>query len=363
MKLTQIDINIVSFAPWNTRAEITEASVRDIAESIKASGLITPINVIERGGKYICFDGNRRLAACRAAKMKYIAANIWDITDDEAKVKTVTANLQREDDDPLLAARLIGEMLDAGETVAEIGAKLGKSDAWVNRRRKLIALADEIKDDAALFTLDALERLAALTKDAQAKVLKYAKPRAEYIGRINSASIRDDINRATSDLDCAGWCKDESGELYEKCRNCPKRTGAEGYLFAVVDGDLGRCLDAKCFKATEQAHRNALIAAVAPGGTEIVQLKYPYEIPSEAKAEKRSKANPCAYVAFDYCGNLAVKFGPSKKAIDERKAKEEAERKAKNEAEKATATAPMTSRLSSASTSRATKARVRLSRS
>lgn len=330
MKTYYIDINTISFAPWNTRAEITEASVRDLAESIKASGLLSPINVIERGGKYICFDGNRRLAACRAAKMAKIAANIWDITDDEAKVKTVTANLQREADDPLLVARLVCERIDAGETIREIGAALGKSDAWVSRRAKLVTLADEVKELATKYTLDALECLAELPKQTQAKVIKTTEPRAAYLGRLNSAQIRDDINRASRDLDDAPFCKC-GGAAAEKCRNCPNRTGAQPDLFAVVDGKLGRCLDEKCYKAAENAHINAQIAAKVKAGTEIVRVNYAWEIPSEAKATRPTKDSPCAYVHI-YNGEVStLKFGTSKKAIEAEKkakaAKAEAERK------------------------------------
>ena len=114
-----IALGKIAEAQWNTRSEISEASVRALAESIKADGLLQPLNVIADGTSgveaYICFDGCRRLNALRLLGAEEAPCRVWDITEAEAKVKTVTANIQREDDDPILAANVIGELLADGE--------------------------------------------------------------------------------------------------------------------------------------------------------------------------------------------------------------------------------------------------------
>ena len=68
-----IALGKIAEAPWNTRNEISEASVKALAVSIKADGLLQPLNVIADGannGAFVCFDGCRRLNALRSIGAK-----------------------------------------------------------------------------------------------------------------------------------------------------------------------------------------------------------------------------------------------------------------------------------------------------
>lgn len=322
-----IALGKIAEAPWNTRSEISEASVRALAESIKADGLLQPLNVIKSdyqtdfatGAEFVCFDGCRRLNALRAIGAKDAPCRVWDITEDEAKVKTVTANIQREDDDPLLAAKVIGDLLAAGHNPEQIASKLGKSTPWVNRRRKLIALTEAAQKLVGMVTVDALERIASLPQKAQERVVDAAENRAKCCegSMVTVADLRYDIERESRDLDNAVFDT-------ENCVACEKRTGAQADLFGVADGKLGKCLDCKCFEKCVKAWTDAKIADVVPDGTEVVRIEYAWDCPSEATADKPSKKCPCAYVFVNHNGEVYVKFGPSKKQLDaEKKAHED----------------------------------------
>lgn len=322
--MTTIKLSAIVSAPWNTRSEITAESVSTLAASIKADGLIQPINLIRAadGDGYVCYDGNRRLAAAQSLGWDEIPAIVCDITEDEARVRTVTANLQRADDDPLLAARVIGDLVAGGMDSEEIAAKLGKTVAWVNRRRRLTDCADALAEVAGKLTLDALERVAALPEEPRKRVIKAVKDKSKYMGRLGVAEIRYDIERESAVLD-GRYFVDEETEIgrtnLAKCRACPKRTGAEPDLFGDVEnGGLGRCLDCKCFREMVKATEKRQIADAVKGAAEVVRIDYAWQLPDEVKASKAtkpSKKHPCAWVCLNGA-TVEVHFGPSKKELD-----------------------------------------------
>ena len=331
-----IALGKITDAPWNTRSEISEASVKTLAESIKADGLLQPLNVISDATSgveaYICFDGCRRLNALRSISAKDAPCRVWDITEAEAKVKTVTANIQREDDDPLLAAKVIGELLADGEKPEQIASKLGKTTPWVRRRAKLCALAPEVAEKiVGKVTLDALEKIAVMPSKAQRNLVKAVKNRVKYSNGalVTSSDIRWDIQREQADLDGAAFDT-------KPCKRCEKRTGAQPDLWGETDGKLGSCLDCACYKAKIKEYEDALVADATNGVKELERVDGNWAIPREADSDKPTKKKPCAYAYIDTDddGNTVavVKYGPSRAAIDAAREAEQGAREAEQEA-------------------------------
>lgn len=312
-------------APWNTRAEITEDSVSTLAASIREDGLLQPLNVIadKQSGTeaYICFDGCRRLNALRSINAKNAPCRVWDITDEEAQVKTITANIMRADDDPLLAAKVIGELLVKGVKPEQIATKIGKTTPWVRRRAKLCALDAEVAQKiVGKATLEAIERIAEMPSKAQGSLVKEVE---RYFGYkdgslVTAADIRFEIKREQSNLDSATF--DTS-----KCKKCMKRTGAQPDLWGETGGELGHCNDRDCFKARIEAHEDALVEAATQGAKEVERVDSRWDVPDEADADKPTKKNPCAYVYIER-GTAVVKYGPARATIEAAKAKAYAER-------------------------------------
>ena len=325
-----IAIGKIVEAKWNTRSEITESSVNALAESIKADGLLQPLNVIADGDKFVCFDGCRRLNALRSIKAKDAPCRVWGITEAEAKVKTVTANLQREDDDPLLAAKVIGELLDAGENPEQIASKLGKTTPWVRRRAKLCALASDVAEKiVGKVTLDALEKIAVMPPKAQSNLVNAVKRRVGYANGnlITASDLRYDIQREQADLDEAQFCTGD-------CRACDKRTGAQPDLWGETDGKLGHCNDYACFREKVNAFEDDLIAKATKGAKSVERCEGSWNVPKEADADRPTKKKSCAYVYVVDC-KAFVKFGPTREEIDAAHKEEQEARKAEEEAKSA----------------------------
>lgn len=334
-KTKTIAIGKIAEAPWNTRQAISEASVNTLAESIKADGLLQPLNVIpdETDDHYICFDGCRRLNALRLLGAEEAPCRVWDITEAEAKVKTVTANIQREDDDPILAAKVIGELLSDGEKPEQIASKLGKTTPWVRRRAKLCALAPEVAEKiVGKVTMDALEKIAVMPPKAQLNLVTAVENRVKYANGalVRAADIRWDIQREQADLDEAPFCTGD-------CRACEKRTGAQPDLWGEADGELGYCNDSACFREKVNAFEYDLIAKATKGVKFVERCDGKWNVPPEADADRPTKKKPCAYVYIDTddAGNkvAVVKYGPSRAEIDAAREAEQKARDAEREAE------------------------------
>ncbi len=315
----KIRIGEIEPAPWNARSEISEESVRGLADSIREVGLIHPIALWESpDGRTYCVAGNRRLAALRLA----FGAD-WEIAEedyaevdgdeDEARMVTVVENLQRSDIGVLEEAALVGEFLDGGMDAREIAAKTGRSVAWVNRRRKLLALDEAWKARAGELTADALERIAAYPAAVQKRVAKSA-------AGSRWAELKGRFERESRDLD---GVKFDTAE----CRGCPKRTGAEGDLFGVVEGSLGSCLSCDCFERKRAAWVEAKVSAATKGAAEVVRVNYAWSLPEEdGSSAVRTAKHPCAYCFADpMTGEVTVRWGESKAAADERLERERAE--------------------------------------
>ena len=341
-KPMEVHIENLKEAPWNPRAEITAEDVAELAQSIRENGLLNRLSVVkdpesgESDGVYIVFAGNRRLAACREAGIKYVPVELFDITLTQAKVLTALENLQRKDVEPIREAGLVEDCLEAGMSGEEIAAKIGKSNAWVTRRRKLLSLPPETRKAADMYpgkiTADALENIA--IRPVAAKVLDkdIAITIRNQPGTVQWKDISYRFDKYEAKLEDSMWFRFPCGKMRERCIECAKRTGAQPDLF----GDLkegegpGLCMDKKCFaKCTEQWKEDIIKWKIEPG-TETVIVYSEWAFPKECTDEK-SKKNPCAYVVLDTYGKkFIVKWGPSKKKLEEAEAK----KRAKEEAEK-----------------------------
>lgn len=98
-----------------------------IKESIREYGVLTPAIAREKDGRYELISGHRRLAACKALGMELLPVILRDMTDDEAVICMVDANLQREHILPSEKAFAYKMKLEAlnhqGRTSGQVGQK------------------------------------------------------------------------------------------------------------------------------------------------------------------------------------------------------------------------------------------------
>ena len=93
----KIPLDLIDDFPGHPFSVKDDADMELLVDSIKQNGVITPIEVREKGGgRYELVSGHRRRRACQLAELSEIPAIIEDLTDEEATIRMVDANLQRE---------------------------------------------------------------------------------------------------------------------------------------------------------------------------------------------------------------------------------------------------------------------------
>lgn len=128
--------------PYQTRRDFAEASLTELAESIKANGVVQPV-VVRPGadGRFILIIGERRCRASRIAGKTTVPAIIRRVTDEHAAEMTVVENLQRQDLNCLEQAEAYARLSrDFGLTQEEIGKRVGVSRESVSNYTRLLKL-------------------------------------------------------------------------------------------------------------------------------------------------------------------------------------------------------------------------------
>ncbi|QXJ30331.1 ParB/RepB/Spo0J family partition protein [Saccharolobus shibatae] len=130
------------------RIKIDDEFVNELKESLKETGLLTPIIVRpSKDGKYEIIDGLHRYTAAKKLGWKDIEANIVNLSDVDALVYSITNNIQRKQMEPIDEAQAILKLINEyGLTETDVAKRLGKSVAWVSQRVAIaLKLPDEVK--------------------------------------------------------------------------------------------------------------------------------------------------------------------------------------------------------------------------
>ncbi|HPT70862.1 MAG TPA: ParB/RepB/Spo0J family partition protein [Candidatus Cloacimonadota bacterium] len=149
LKLDQIVESPVALRSVNEESE----QFQEIAESIKAKGIVNPISVRElrdgeNAGKFCIVDGLHRYTGAKRAGLIEIPVQILDVSEAEALETQIVANIQKVDTKPVEYAKGLKRMLSVYPlmTVADLAQKICKSTAWISERFGLLTLPKEVQD-------------------------------------------------------------------------------------------------------------------------------------------------------------------------------------------------------------------------
>lgn len=177
--------------PEQPRTEFTKASLNELAQSIKANGLLEPLIVREgeAEGDYIVIAGERRRRACALAGLEAAACVLYQGPVDQRSLRVVqlAENDNREDLTMLDRARAYGELVnELGASVAEVAQALGKPSSYVSKHLALLKAegpALEAVEGGHLESPETYRQFAKLPPRQQGSLLRQAKQRRLPIGR------------------------------------------------------------------------------------------------------------------------------------------------------------------------------------
>jgi ParB family chromosome partitioning protein len=219
--LASLAIDTLQPGRYQPRLRVDPEALGELAESVKAHGVVQPILVRPlAAGRYEIIAGERRWRAARMAGLSSVPAVVRDVPDRHALAIALIENIQREDLNPLEEAtglkRLIEEL---GMTHAETAEAVGRSRAAITNSLRLLELAPPVQELLREGKLDmchcrALLALATLgqielAREAAAKGLSVR----EVENRVSAQQRRAPRARVRADRDVARLEEEASQRL------------------------------------------------------------------------------------------------------------------------------------------------------
>ena len=172
---------------YQPRTRMDEGALYDLAESIKAQGIMQPILVrrlVEgsNGGKYEIIAGERRFRAARIAGLDSVPVLVRAVADEAAAAMALIENIQREDLNPLEEAQGLSRLVkEFGLTHEQAAQAVGRSRSAASNLLRLLNLAEPVQvmlmagdidmgHARALLTLDRAEQITAGNQIAARKL-------------------------------------------------------------------------------------------------------------------------------------------------------------------------------------------------
>lgn len=147
-RLTTVAIADIQPGRYQARVQIDDEALQELADSIKAQGIIQPVIVRERGlSQYELIAGERRWRASQLAGLTEIPVVIKTISDETALAMGLIENLQRENLNPIEEAQGLKRLADEfGLTHETIAKAVGKSRSAISNSLRLLSLPESVQE-------------------------------------------------------------------------------------------------------------------------------------------------------------------------------------------------------------------------
>jgi ParB family chromosome partitioning protein len=186
---TEVDLDLIAPNPYQPRLNFDEAKLEELAQSIRANGLIQPIVVRRAGGAksasaapaagtppYEIIAGERRWRAAQRAGLLRVPVLVKDVPDEKLLEVALIENIQREDLNPIDEALAYRRLIDDFHLTQEaLASAVGKDRSSVANFLRLLKLPDSVRKEVASGALSmgharallAIEQEAALERAAR----------------------------------------------------------------------------------------------------------------------------------------------------------------------------------------------------
>jgi ParB family transcriptional regulator, chromosome partitioning protein len=147
----ELDLDLLKRGRYQPRLDIRQESLADLADSIRAQGVVQPIIIrpvrdIGDGARYEIIAGERRWRAAQLAGLRKVPVIVRDVPDEAAVAMSLIENIQREDLNPLEEARALDRLIREFEMTHQQAAEaVGRSRAAVSNLLRLLELSEDVK--------------------------------------------------------------------------------------------------------------------------------------------------------------------------------------------------------------------------
>ena len=142
-----LSVDEIAPNPVQPRRHFDDESLAELSESIRSYGILNPLTVRLRGGRYELVAGERRLRAARLAGLSEVPCLPVEASMEDASLLALVENLQRQDLDFIEEAAGIRQLiLLFGMSQEEAARRLGKSQSAVANKLRLLRLPPDVLD-------------------------------------------------------------------------------------------------------------------------------------------------------------------------------------------------------------------------
>ena len=207
-RLTTVAIADIQPGRYQARVQMDDEALQELADSIKAQGIIQPVIVRERGlSQYELIAGERRWRASQLAGLTEIPVVIKTISDETALAMGLIENLQRENLNPIEEAQGLKRLADEfGLTHETIAKAVGKSRSAISNTLRLLSLPEPVQDmlyqrrlemghARALLTLPVVEQLQLAQKAVKNG---WSVREVERRSQVAQQAVRKDVKKTIS---------------------------------------------------------------------------------------------------------------------------------------------------------------------
>jgi ParB family transcriptional regulator, chromosome partitioning protein len=144
----EIAVDLIDPNPYQTRRKLREEALNELADSIKASGVVQPVVLRPvSNGRFQLVAGERRWLASKRAGKTTVPAVVRHVSNEQAMEITIIENLQREDLNPMEQARAFERLSrEFGLTQEQIASRTGKDRASIANFIRLLKLPPKAQD-------------------------------------------------------------------------------------------------------------------------------------------------------------------------------------------------------------------------
>ncbi|MGC9456229.1 MAG: ParB/RepB/Spo0J family partition protein [Halothiobacillaceae bacterium] len=146
-ELREVSLDLIRRNPFQPRLTFDEQALAELADSIRAQGVIQPVVLRRRSGEYELIAGERRWRAAQLAGLERVPAVVREIDDAQAAAIALIENLQRENLNPVEQAQAMHRLVDEFSlTHQQVADMLGTSRPAVSNALRLLELAPEVQE-------------------------------------------------------------------------------------------------------------------------------------------------------------------------------------------------------------------------
>ena len=243
--LLTVDLDKLMAREDQPRKSFDDDSLKELANSIKADGVIQPIVVRKVDDRYEIIAGERRFRASKLAGLEKVPVVVKNVNDRKARELALVENIQREDLNPIEEAISLKTLMEEYKlTQQELSDIIGKSRSYIANNLRLLNLSDHIKEYLIRGELSPSQGRTLLS-------LETDEERNKYLDKllVKEVNIRDVEKKAkqsknkTEAIFIKDICERLTEVLDAKVKINEKKKGGQIEISYLNEADLQRIID------------------------------------------------------------------------------------------------------------------------